>query len=225
MALENNSVGAGLLGSPFVGLASAIAGFLFIPYALTKGYLTTVIIAESWQVASLTVLQTANLFHVLESVPLAFMALGLVSLDRRCSPQSWVAAVGETVAIAGFAATILTHLGEHLLPPLTVTGLLGGQNLYMWAYYGSWLLLYTGLAIYGVALVQLHGRPRWLGTLLVAVLPLSVGFGLVLVMLDLFTLAGTFRVLQGLIWVFVGAWLFRQRAVTTRLEGTVGIES
>lgn len=131
--------------APALGLISANAGALFVPYALSKGSLTTAIVAEGWQFAGLSSTQTALMIHVIESVSLLFMTLGLVSLYIRVDAKGFLATVSFRIAITGFALTILTHLGEHPLAPFTVPVLTGGTNWFLCGDYLSWLTLYAGL--------------------------------------------------------------------------------
>ena len=191
------------------GLASAVGGATLVPYALTKGSVTTTIRAEGWAIAGLSPVATANLFHVAETIPVLCLVVGLLSLDHRVGPGGWLAPLGKATAVGGFAATIITHFGEHLLPPLTVPALTGGENWFMWGYYLSWLAVYGGLALYGVALTRADDRPRWIPALLMAGLPAALVVALTVGALDLFTFAGTFRVLQGFTWVAIGSWLWR----------------
>lgn len=190
------------------GLLSAVAGAVFVPYAFSKGYLAGVIVATGWHLSGLTPVATAQLFHVLEAVPLAVMGFGLVSLDARTPARGGLADAGLAVALVGFGLTILTHLGEHLLAPLTVPGLTGGENWFMWGYYLSWLVVYGGFALYGLALSRTGDAPGWLSGLFVGLLPAAAVVGLVATTLGLFTVAGTLRVAQGLTWVVVGRWLW-----------------
>lgn len=224
MQPENHRRRGGVLDSPAVGLASAIAGGLFIPYALSKGYLTSVITADGWQVASLTSEQTAQAFHVLEGVPLLIMAIGLVSLHARTPGLGSFADTGISLAVTGFALTILTHLGEHLLPPLTVPALTGGADWFMWGYYLSWLVLYAGLTFYGLAVAIASTTPRWVPWLFVFALPVATAAGVAATALDVFTVAGTFRLTQGLTWVLVGNWLWRSPAVRSSRPKAVTAE-
>lgn len=191
------------------GLLSAIVAALFIPYAFTKGYLTTVIINEGWQLYALTPVETARLFHLVETVPVLFMLLGFVSLDELTVTSGTSGRIGSVTVIAGFGLTIITHLGEHLLPPVTIPVLAGGENVFVFAYYLSWLVLSFGLALYGLALVDSGQTPRWLQWWLISLLPGTVIIGVLVSALDAFTFAGTFRVIHSFTWVVVGGWLYR----------------
>lgn len=188
--------------SPSVGPLSVIAGGLFVLYAFSKGYLTTVVVVQGWQFAGLSPQATALLVHVFEGVPLEIMALGLASFHVRSGARGPLARAGISVAIAGFGATILSHVAEHLAG-LVAAPIVGSVEV-VWAYYASWLVLYLGLAAYGLALVSARAAAGWLPYLLVVLLPLVVVVGLAVVALGLFTLAGTFRVTLGLAWVLVG---------------------
>lgn len=189
------------------GLLGAIAGAVFVPYALSKGYLTSVIIGEGWHLAGLSSIQTAKLFHAFEAVPLALMVVGLISLHARTAVRGALAEAGISVALAGFMLTMLAHLGEHLLAPITVPALTGGENWFLWVYYLSWLTLYAGFTLYGVAL-RTSDFPGWLPWLFMFTLPVTVVVGFGVSTLGVFTLAGTFRLVQGLVWVPVGRWLW-----------------
>lgn len=191
------------------GLLSAFGGGVLVPYALTKGHLSSRIVTAGWQLGGLSPVQTARLFHVMETVPLVLVAVGLLGLDARVGTKGLLADAGRSTVLVGFGLTVLTHLGEHLLPPLTVPALTGGANWFMWGYYLSWLVLYAGFAIYGTALVLSPVRAGGLPWLFVAVPPLAVTVGLAVVVADVFTLAGSFRLFLGLTWVLAGGWLWR----------------
>ena len=195
--------------SPPVAPLSAIAGVLFVAYAFTKGPLTTTIVASGWQFAGLSPEATALVVHVAESVPIAVMAMGLSLLWRRAGTRGPLASAGYTVAVAGFGLTVLSHVAEHIFEPVTVPAITGGENLLVWGYYLSWMTLYVGLATYGVALERAETTPGWIPGLFVGSLPAVVVVGYAVVFFDLFTLAGTFRVVQGATWLLVGGWLWR----------------
>ena len=195
--------------SPPVAPLSAIAGALFLVYAFTKGPLTTTIVVFGWQFAGLSPEATALVVHVAESVPLAVMAMGLALLWRRAGTRGPLATAGYSVAVAGFGLTVLSHVFEHLLEPVTVPGLTGGENWLIWGYYLSWMTLYVGLAMYGAALGRTESTSWWVPGLFVGSLPAVVVVGFAVVFFDLFTLAGTFRVVQGATWLLVGGWLWR----------------
>ena len=202
MQLENRVLEGLSVESPSVGPLSVIAGGLFVLYALTKGYLTTVIVVEGWQFAGLTPEATALLVHVFEGVPLEIMALGLASFHVRSGARGPLARAGISIALAGFGLTIVSHVVEHFVG-LAATPLLGSGQV-VWAYYASWLVLYLGLATYGAALF-LGGYPAGLFPhLLMILLPLVVVVGFTVVATGVFTLAGTFRLTLGLTWLFVG---------------------
>lgn len=196
-------------GHPFGGLAGLTGGVLLIPYALTKGQLTTHIRTDGLGFAGLGPAHTAEAFHVAETIPVLGLLVCVLALDRRLDPGTSAARGGWTVAAVGLVATILTHFGEHLLPPFTVPALTGAENWFMWGYYLSWLAVYGGLAVYGLALVRSGAAPRWLSSLLVVGLPVAVTVGLAAAVVDLFTMAGTLRVGQGLTWAALGFWLVR----------------
>lgn len=209
----------GLLGSRAVGLASAIAGGLFIPYALTKGHATSVITAEGWRLAGLSATETALAIHVVEGIPLIVMAIGLISLHARTPGLGPLARTGVSVALAGYGLTVLVHLCEHLLPPFTVPVLTGSEDWLVWGYYLSWLVVFGGFALYGLALAIADSTPRWLPLLFVVGLPAATAIGITAAVLDVFTLAGVFRLSQGVTWLLVGNWLWQApdaAAVTAR---------
>jgi hypothetical protein len=190
------------------GFLSAIAGALFVPYAFFKGRLSSVITAEGWHLFGLSPETSAQLFHAFEAVPLGLMMVGLVALHVRIGARGRLADAGVPVALVGFGLTVLTHMGEHLLASWTVPALTGGANWFLWGYYLSWLVLYAGLALYGTSLMRMDGVPGWLPWLFVVVFPLVVAVGLAVVALGVFTVAGTFRSVQGLVWAVVGYWLW-----------------
>lgn len=197
---------------PIGGLAGLVGGALLVPYALTKGQLTTYIQTEGVGVAGLTPDQAARALHVAETIPVLLLLVCLVALGRRFGPGSAMGRGGRTIAAAGLLATIVTHFGEHLLPPLTVPALTGGENWFMWGYYLSWLAVYGGLALYGLALTRSERPPQWMASLLVVGLPVAVAAGLAAAAFDVFTMAGTLRVGQGVTWVAIGYWLLRHQA-------------
>lgn len=207
--------------SPTVAILSAIAAVALVPYALSKGQLTTTIVAKRWTVAGMSPDQTALLVHVLETVPLLLIALGLVSLHAGSSAYGRTVTVGLAVALLGFAFTILSHVGEHVLSPLVVPALAGDAKLFVWSYYVSWLTLYAGFGIYGVGLVRVGVAPSWIRSVFVAMLPATVALSLTVVVLDVFTFAGTFRVVLGLTWLAVGIWLWWVRADSSRNEASL----
>lgn len=194
-------------------MVSAIAAAVYVPYALTKGQLTTLILAESWHLFGMTPEQTALLVHIFETVPLVLIALGLVSLHVESAAYGRLVTAGLSVTLAGFALTIITHLGEHLLPPFVYPTLTGAANWFLLGYYLSWLTLFTGLGIYGIGLSRTDVTISWVPRLFMLALPVTVVIGLVVVALDVFTFAGTFRVLLGIGWLFVGLWMWRRRIV------------
>ena len=216
-----------LRGASATYLASAVAGALFVPYALTKGHLTSVITTEGWHLPGLAPVGTAKLFHVAETIPMALVALGLLALHTRVSPSTrdLSARGGLATALAGVGLTFLAHLGEHLLPPFTVPALTGGENLFMWGYYLSWLVLYAGLALYGVALVRTDTAPSWLSRPFVFAPPAAVAVAAMATASGVFTVAGSFRVVFGLHWVLVGLRLWRTASVSggTRSPSTTDV--
>ncbi len=203
----------------WLGLVSAVAGALFVPYALTKGHLTTRIVVDGWRLSGLTPPQTALVAHVAEEIPLALMAAGFIALHIRVHARGRFAAAGFSVAIAGIALTVGFHLGEHLLAPLTIPALFGTENLFVWGYYASWLVIFVGFALYGLAEPGGRNNPAWLRALFVGLLPSVVLLGAIMVLLDLFTLAGTFRVALGVTWVIVGGWLCRSPPTSASVRG------
>lgn len=191
-----------------VGFLSALAGALFVPYALSKGALTSSIIAGGWQLPGLSPAGSANLVHVLEGLPVLVMMAGVMALNARIDVQGRPSSAGIAAILTGFALTIVTHFGEHLLAPMTVPWLTGGENWFMWGYYLSWLVVYAGFVLYGLALLGRPDTPRWLPLLFVSALPVVLVVGIAVIMVNAFTVAGTFRVAQGLMWVVVGRWLW-----------------
>lgn len=191
-----------------VGLSSAIAGALFIPYALTKGHLSSLIVLEGWRLGPLSPVQTSQLFHVIEAVPLLVMLLGFVFIHSLTVTPSRFADVGLVVTVAGFGLTILTHLGEHLLAPFTVPALTGGDNWFMLAYYLSWAVLSLGLSLYGLGLLSARETPRWLQWWFALILPATLGIGFFVTTFDIYTFAGTFRILHSVTWILAGGWLW-----------------
>lgn len=200
--------------SALIVMVSAIAAAVYVPYALSKGQLTTVIVTESWQFFGLTPEQMALLVHLFETVPLVLIALGLASFHVDSGADGRLVAAGLSITLAGFALTIITHLGEHLLPPLVLPSLTGAANWFLWSYYLSWLLLFTGLAIYGIGLSRTELTISWIPGLFVLALPVTVVVGLSVVALEVFTFAGTFRLVLGIGWLFVGLWMWRRGFVS-----------
>lgn len=209
MSLETRARRLAPGDNPVGGLAGLAGGALLVPYALTKGQLTTYIRTEGLGLAGLTPDQAARALHVAETIPVLLLLVCLVALGRRFDPGGAVARGGRTIAAAGLLATIVTHFGEHLLPPLTVPALTGGENWFMWGYYLSWLAVYGGLALYGLAMARSDRPPRWMASLLVVGLPVAVAAGLAAAAFDVFTMAGTLRIGQGLTWVAIGYFLLR----------------
>lgn len=190
------------------GLLSAIAGAVLVPYALTKGTLTTRVVAEGWQIGPLGARSIALLVHMAETAPLLLIAVGLLALYTHLGGKWWLGLAGLVVALAGIGATIAVHLGEHLLAPLTVPALFGGMDLLVWSYYLGWLVIYSGCALLGLAILRGRADHTALGAYLL-VLPVAVVLlGLTLVVSNLFTLAGTFRLVLGVTWVGLGVWLW-----------------
>jgi len=209
------------------GLLSAIGGVLFVPYAFFKGRFASVITTEGWHLFGLSPETSAQLFHVFEAVPLGLMLVGLLALHARIGARGRLAEVGITVTFVGFGSTVLTHVGEHLLTPWTVPALTAGANWFLWGYYLSWLVLYAGLALYGVSLMRVDGVPGWLPWLFVVVFPSVVAVGLTVAALGVFTVGGTFRSVQGLVWAAVGYWLWmrvRDTPVSCSDDGSYRIQ-
>lgn len=193
----------------WLGLVSAVAGAVFVPYALVKGPLTTLIVVDGWRLGMLTPQQTALVAHVAEEIPLVLVAAGLIALHIRIHVTGRFAAAAISVATAGIGMTVASHLGEHLLAPLTIPMLFGTENLFVWAYYASWLVIFLGFALYGLAARENGDGPAWMRGLFIVLLPSVVLLGATAVRFDLFTLAGTFRLALGVTWVIVGGWLWR----------------
>lgn len=210
MSLENHARRLVPGEHRFGGFAGLVGGLLLVPYALTKGQLTTYVRMEGLGVAGLSPARTAQAFHVAETVPVLLLLVGLVALHGRLDPGTGGSRAGWAIAAAALVATVLTHLGEHLLPRFTAPALTGGENWFVWAYYLSWLAVYGGLALYGLALTRSGGAPRWMASLLVVGLPVAVAAGLAAVAFDLFTMAGVLRIGQGLTWAVIGYWLVRR---------------
>lgn len=199
------------------GLLSVFVGVAFLIYALSKGPLTAVIVAEEWRVAGLSPELTALLVHLAEEIPLLVMAGLFVGLGAHLDVRGSMARAGMLVALAGVSLTIVAHLGEHLLASATLPALFGDVNLFVWSYYLAWAVLYTGLGIYGLALLRDASGPSWLGVLFLALFPGVFVGGATVVAFDLFTLAGTFRIVLGGTTVVVGTWiLMAKRATSTR---------
>lgn len=196
------------------GLLAAAAGVILVLYALTKGYLSTQIVAEGWGPAGLTPEAGALLVHLAEEPLLLLVAGGFLSLVWHIGVQGPLARVGVTTVSVSFGLVILTHLGEHLLAPLTVPMLTGALDLWIWTYYFSWLALFAGFGAYGLAIARDRDVPAWLPVLLVAVGPAAVVAGGTFALTDLFTLAGTFRLAVGAAWAILGSWLWALRADT-----------
>lgn len=193
-----------------VAFISALGGALFLPYALSKAQITDLILANDWQLLGLSATASANAFHVVEAIPVALLVSGALALAARYSFRSDpVGKVGITIILAAFVGMTVSHTGEHLLSALTVPALTGTTNWYLWGYYFGWLGFHLGVTLCGIALVgprRVRGRVPWL---FVLALPVTVGVGGLVVLTDLFTFAGTSRVVAALTWLVGGAWLWQ----------------
>lgn len=196
------------------GLLGVLVGVVFILYAVTKGPLTAAIVAEGWRLPGLSPTLSALLVHLVEEVPLVIMAGLFVGLGAHLDVRSSVARAGMTVALAGVGFTIVSHLAEHLLAPVTLPALFGDTHLLIWSYYLSWAVLYTGLSVYGLALLRDAAVPTWLAVVFVALLPGVFVGGMTVVVFDLFTFAGTLRLALGVTSIVVGTWAFTAKWTT-----------
>lgn len=196
------------------GLLAAVAGVVLVLYALTKGYLTSRIVAEGWGSGGLTPDGVAVLIHLAEEPLLLLIAGGFLSLVWYVGVREPLASAGVTTVFVSFGLVILTHLGEHLLAPLTVPVLTGALDLWIWSYYFSWLALLAGFGAYGLAIAGDRAVPAWLPVVLVTLGPATVVAGVAVAVTDLFTLAGTLRLAVGATWVILGSWLWTLRADT-----------
>jgi hypothetical protein len=193
------------------GLAGGLAGAVLVPYALIKGQLTTQILTEGWHVGPLSSTQTALLVHVAEAIPLVVVGAGLLALDAHLGLSGRLRRAALGIGLAGIGVTVGFHIAEHVLPPVTLAAL-SGLDLLVWAYYLGWLVIFTGVAVLGVAILRARSGPTSLGAGFVALPVLAVGVGAALVALDWYTLAGTFRVALGVTWLGVGGWLWAARS-------------
>lgn len=182
-----------------------VGGAVFVPYALLKGRIARAIVDTGANLPWLSPESTAKLFHVAELLPFLLVAAGGLAVVRRARADLTPAgALGALVAAAGFVLVQAFHLGEHLLAPgrgPLPDVLVASMG---WGYYGGWLVTLVGLALLGVGLRRTDTLPRPIPWLLVGLLPASVGLGLAVVALELFTFAGTQRLLLGLAWTAIG---------------------
>jgi hypothetical protein len=212
-----------------LGLLGAITGPLFSVYAVSKGPLSATIAADGWRVGGLAPTDLALLVHLAEEPFLVAMAVGFLGLAAGLGVRTVPADLGVAVTLSGFGLTVVTHVAEHLLGALTIPALFGAEDLFVWSYYLSWMVLYIGLALYGIAIGRSFEGPAWLAWLFVALLPGVVVVGGALVALDWFTLAGTFRLALGGTWTVWGLWLWRGRTGPAAVQrgavtGRVGTE-
>lgn len=188
---------------------SALGGAIFLPYALSKARATDLIVANGWQLPGLSAAATAKAFHVLEVVPVALLVLGVLALAARYSLETELSGqIGIAVVLAGFAGMTVAHFGEHLLPALTVPALTGEANWYLWGYYLGWLWFQLGVTICGLVLLRggrINGKAPWLFSV---ALPVAVGLGGFVVLADIYTFAGTNRLVAAVTWLVGGAWLW-----------------
>lgn len=201
----------GIHMSSTVAMVSALAALIYIPYALSKGPLTGAIVAEGWSLAGMTPEQTALLVHLFETVPLLLIVLGLVSLHVEFGGRGRLVTAGLSVTLLGFGGMIFAHFLEHLLQPLTFPVWTGGADWFIWCYYLGWFTLSVGFGIYGAGLLRVGTTPSWLAVVFVLMLPVSMGVGFTVTVLDVFTAAGTFRTALGVMWFVVGLWLWQVR--------------
>ncbi len=192
-----------------VALLSALGGAIFLPYALSKAHATDLIVANGWRLPGLSATATANAFHIVEAVPIALLVGGALALAARYSFDTALSGtLAIAVVLAGFAGMTVAHVGEHLLPALTVPALTGDANWYLWGYYAGWLGFHLGVTLCGLVLVgslRTAGVVPWL---FVFALPLTVGVGGLVVFTGLYTFAGTSRLIAALMWLVGGAWLW-----------------
>lgn len=190
-------------------LLGALGGAVFVPYALSKARVTDLILANEWQLPGLSAVATANAFHVVEAVPVALLVVGVLALAARYSLETELSGqIGIGTTLAGFVGMTVAHSGEHLLPALTVPALTGGANWYLWGYYLGWLGFQLGVTVCGLALLgqrRIDGVSPWL---FVVALPVAVGLGGLVVLLDIYTFAGTNRLVAAVTWLVGGAWLW-----------------
>lgn len=188
---------------------SAVGGAAFVPYALSKARATDLILARDWGLPGVSAAATANLFHVVELVPVALLVLGaFVLADRYDFATDRLEWVGIAVILIGFVVMTVAHFGEHVLPDLTVPPLTGDADWYLWGYYLGWLTFHGGVTTCGLVLVwsrRVGGLVPWL---FVAALPLAVGGGGLLVLTDVYTFAGTNRLVAAGTWAVGGGWLW-----------------
>lgn len=194
-------------------MAGTIGGAVFVPYALTKGHLSERILARDWQVAGMSPQETANLLHLSEAVPMLLMAFGLLAVASLYDlGTNRLARAGVAITLVGFAATTLLHAGEHLLPALVVPALTGDADWFLWGYYLGWLTIQFGLLVCGAVLLFSRRDAGPIPWLFVAALPVAVTVGFAVVLADVFTFAGTHRLVAGLTWFLCGSWLWREPA-------------
>lgn len=136
----------------------------------------------AWRVPVVPPGASTTAYHLLETVPVVLVLVGLVGFARtRSVLQGPGEFAGFAVTVAGLAGTVLAHVGEHLLPAVPTPGPLAG-NAFVYLYFGSWFLAAAGLGVYGLALLAAGDAPVT-GTVVAATLPLGVAVGLAVVAL------------------------------------------
>lgn len=190
-----------------------VGGALFVPYALLKGPVATAIVDTGAHLPGTSARLTALLVHVGEGIPLLLVAAGfsaVVGRTRRARTRTGT--LGARLAVVGLGMVLGFHVAEHTTTP-------GGSPFpadlvasLAWGYYGGWLVLLVGLALLGVGIRESDAVARWIPWLLVATLPAGVGVGLAVVALDLYTYAGTQRLVVGLAWTAIGYRLWSGRS-------------
>lgn len=194
------------------GVLAMVGGALFVPYAILKGPVTTAIVDTGTHLPGTSARLTAQLFHVGEAIPLLLVAAGfhgIVELTRETRTRA--GALGSTLTVVGFGMVLCFHVAEHVTTP--GSGLLpaGVAASFEWGYYAGWLVLLAGMALVGVGIRRSDALPRWVSWMLAVALPVGVGVGLAVVALDVYTYAGTQRLVVGLAWTAIGSRLWWRR--------------
>lgn len=194
------------------GMLALIGGALLVPYALVKGTVATTIVDTGMHLPGVSTEATAKLFHVAEGVPLVLLAAGVYEIASRTGrTRTWIKSLGTLLAVGGLGMVLVFHVAEHTMQPgrgPLPADLVASLD---WGYYVGWLVMLAGVALIGVAIRRSDALPRWVPRLLAALLPVGVGAGVAVVALDLYTYAGTQRLVVGLAGTAIGyrLWIGR----------------
>lgn len=194
------------------GLLAMVGGALFVPYALLKGPTATTIVETGAHLPGTTADRTALIVHLSEAIPFLLLAAGFYAVyDRSRESRTRAGTLGAILTGGGYGMVLLFHVAEHVMTPgegplpADVVASIG------WGYYAGWLVMLAGLALFGFGIRRTAAVAPWVPWLLVATLPVGVGVGLAVVALDLYTYAGTQRLVVGLAWSAVGYRLWSSR--------------